>query len=129
MRALAVFAASSIAAAVLAVAGVPAALAHHSPPDCDANSLDLTLTKNRSIIRTGATGIYTVRIANDSGNACDITDATVTLTLPGLDGSPSGQTVTLASGVDYPAGTGRHVIGTVPWTVNLNPGVSDAIAQ
>ena len=70
-----------------------------------------------------------MQIANDSGNACDITDATVSLTLPAADGSPSGQTVTLAAGVDYPAGTGRRVIGRVPWVVNLNPGVSNAIAQ
>ena len=43
--------------------------------------------------------------------------------------SPSGQTVTLAAGVDYPAGTGRRVIGRVPWVVYLNPGVSNAIAK
>jgi len=129
MRALAGFAASSIAAVVLTLVAVSPAVAHQSPPGCDANSLDLTLTKDRTSIRNGDTSTYTVQIANDSGNACDITDATVSLTLPAADGSPSGQTVTLAAGVDYPAGTGRRVIGRVPWVVNLNPGVSNAIAQ
>ena len=106
MRALAVFAASSIAAAVLTLVAVSAAVAHQSPPGCDANWLDLTLTKDRTFIRNGDTSTYTVQIANDAGNACDMTDATVSLTLPVEDGSPTGQTVTLASGVDYPAGTG-----------------------
>ena len=129
MRAVAIFAISAIAAALLAVVGVSAALAHQSPPGCDANSLDLTLTKDRTFVRNGETSTYTVQIANDAGNACDVTDATVSLTLPGQDGSPTGPTVTLASGANYPAGTGKRVIGTVPWTVNLNPGVSDAIAQ
>jgi hypothetical protein len=129
MRALAVFAASSLVTVVLAVLGAQAASAHPSPAGCNSNSLDVTLRKDRTLVRNGDTSNYEVDVTNTQGNACDYTDVTISLTLPASDGSPSGQSITLATSADYPAGTGRITYGPVPYVVNLNPGVSDAIAQ
>jgi hypothetical protein len=129
MRALAVFAASSLVCAILAAFGTSAALAHPSPAGCNSNSLDVTLRKDRTVVRNGDTSNYEVDVTNIQGLPCDYSDVTVSLTLPASDGSATGQTVTLATSADYPSGTGRITYGPVPYVVNLSPGVSDAIAQ
>jgi uncharacterized repeat protein (TIGR01451 family) len=130
MRTRAVLATASIAigAAVLGVFATPAG-AHQNPSSCSSNSLVLTLTKDRTLVRNGDTSTYTVSVANDAGSACDLTSVTLTLALPAPNGTPTGQSVTLASNADYPAGMANQVLGTVPYTVALNPGVSDAVAE
>ena len=116
-------------AVLLGVAAAGPAQAHQSPPNCDSNSLQLTLSKERTVVRNGDTNTYTVSISNNTGNACDQTGVTVTLTVPGKDGTPSGPTTTLATNANYPAGTAATVVGTVPYVVDLNPGVADAVAE
>ena len=116
-------------AVLLGVAAAGPAQAHQSPPNCDSNSLQLTLTKDRTVVRNGETSVYTVAASNNTGNACDQTGVAVTLTLPSPEGTPTGQTVTLATNANFPAGTANVVVGTVPYVVNLNPGVSDAVAE
>src|SRR3712207_4234076 len=127
MRRRAAVAAGTIAIAVAFVGalGATPASADQSPPGCDSNSLALTPTRDRTLVRNGEVTRYTVAVANNAGNACNLTNVTVTLTLPAPNGTPTGQTVTLASNVDYPAGTAPIVLGTVPYTVALNPGVTD----
>jgi hypothetical protein len=130
MRIRAALATGSVAAvpALLALGALPAA-AHESPPGCNSSSLVLTPSKDRRVVRNGDTANYTLSAANDVGSACDLTGATVTLTLPAADGTPAGQVVTLGSGVDFLAGAAARVLGTVPYTVAVNAGVTDAIVE
>jgi hypothetical protein len=89
----------------------------------------LTPTKDRTLVRNGDRSNYTVALSNDSGSACDVTSATVTLTLPAANGTPTGLVATLASNADYAAGAAYRLLGTVPYTVAVNPGVADAVAE
>ncbi len=52
-----------------------------------------------------------------------------TLTLPAANGTPTGQVVTLASSANFPAGAAPRVIGTVPYRVAVDPGVTDIVAE
>lgn len=117
-----------MATAVVAAGATPSQ-ADQSPAGCSSNSLALTVTKDKTLVRNGDTARYTVTVANDAGAACDLTSATVTLTLPAADGTPAGAEVTLASNADYPAGTAPLVLGTVPYKVAVNPGVTDAVVK
>jgi hypothetical protein len=117
------------AATISALLGASPAAAHQSPPGCASNSVILTPTKDKTLVRNGDQTNYTVSISNDVGAACDVTGATVTLTLPAPDGTPTGQSVTLAAGANYPAGSTTQVLGTVPYTVAMNPGVTDAVVR
>jgi hypothetical protein len=110
----------------MAMAAAPAR-ADQSPPGCTSNSLDVEIARDHVLVRNGDVVNYTVTVANDAGTACDVSDATIVLTLPAPDGTPTGQKVTLASGQSYPAGMVPHVIGVVPWVVALNPGIADAV--
>lgn len=124
----------AITLSIILVAGSithPAA-AIQSPSGCNSNRLTLSITRDKLTVQQGDILIYTISLSNiDSGPniACDIDSATLTVTLPALDGSPTGQVVTLQTGASYPAGTTPGVVGTVPYTVNVNPGVIDASAE
>lgn len=126
-----------LAAIIIGVAAIgsfwPGAVhANQLPSGCNSNSLDLTVTKDRTNVRQGSTIQYAVYITNlDSGSsiACDITGATVTLRLPAADGTPTGTSVTLATSVDYPAGTTSTLVGTASYVVAVNPDVTDVVAE
>lgn len=117
--------------AALSILSIPVS-AIQSPAGCNSNRLNLSLTRDKIEIKEGDTLTYTIMLSNlDSGSnlACDIDTATVALTLPALDGTPTGQVVTLTTTGNYPAGTPVTVVGTVPYTVNVNDGVVDASAE
>jgi hypothetical protein len=108
------------------------ASAIQSPGGCNSNRLSLSLARDKLTVQQGEVLTYTVTLSNvDFGGliACDIDNAIVTLTLPALDGTATGQVITLTSNGNYPAGTAVTTIGTVPYTVNVNPSVVDATAQ
>jgi uncharacterized repeat protein (TIGR01451 family) len=107
----------------------PPANAHQSPPGCFANGLDVNVIRDRTTVRPGQSVNYTVKASNAGAGACDITNATITFAPPGADGTPSSTPMTLASGLDLPAGSVERVITTVPWVANVNAGVTDAAAQ
>lgn len=112
--------------------GVTSVSADQTPSGCNSNSLDLTVTKNRTMVEEGDTityGVHVTNLDNGSSIACDITGATVTVTLPARDGTPTGTVVTLATGVDYPAGTASTLVGTADYNVSVDPGVTDVVAQ
>ena len=129
MRVRAGSAATTALTAVVLVLGAAPAAAHQSPPGCNSNSLTLIPDKDRTLVRNGDVSSYKVTSSNDVGSACDVTGATMTLTLPAADGTPTGQSVTLASGADFPSGAAARLLGTVPYTVAVNPGVTDAVAR
>ena len=130
MRSRAVLAAGTMAAvAALGALGAAPAVAHQSPANCSTNGLDLTVSKSRTLVRNGDQMAYTVLISNNKAGSCDLTGLGVTLTLPAANGTATGQSVTVASNVSLPAGSTDTVIGTVPYTVALNPGLSNAVVK
>jgi hypothetical protein len=106
--------------------------AHQSPGSCNANRFDISIVKDRTQVYQGQTLTYTVTANNvdfSSDIACDITGASIQVTLPAPDGTPTGQVVVLTPSQDFPAGSGTVVIGSAPYVVNVNPGVVDIVAE
>src|SRR4051794_24177483 len=118
----------SLAALWMAQGGA-AAVADQRPVGCTANRLDLVFSRDRSVVRIGDTVTFTVRVANTGAGACDVTGAVVRVTLPAADGTPTGQTVTLATGASYLAGFGETELGTVSYRVAVNDAVNDAVSR
>ncbi len=108
------------------------ALAHQSPGSCNSNSLTLSIARDELTVQQGDTITYTITASNfDTGLlvACDTNSADVIVTLPAMDGTPTGSQVTIATGASYPAGTPVTTIGTVPYVVNVNAGVTDVVVE
>lgn len=108
------------------------ASAIQSPAGCNSNRLNLSITRDKLTVQQGDMLTYTVTVSNfDSAVsiACDVDGATVTVTLPNLDGTPTGTVVTMTTTGNFPAGTPVTVLGTVPYIVNVNDGVTDATAE
>jgi len=110
------------------------ALAHRSPSNCNANRLTLSLDQNPAgNIVSGQTVTYTVGVFNPgpgTGIGCDVTGTTVTLTCPGADGTPSGSTTVLGTGLSFPAdNSGDTIFPSVSCKVVVNPGVTSATAR
>jgi len=113
---------------------VPAApsLAHQNPATCNSNNLVLDIGRDRNVVRNGDTINYTLSASNlDSaqGNACEFGATAFTFIAPAADGTATGARTVLRSNVELSAGTTRTVLGTVPYVVAVNPGVTDTIAQ
>src|SRR5437899_61130 len=118
---------------LLAISGGQA-LAHRSPSNCNANRLTLSLDQNPAgNIVSGQTVTYTVGVFNPgpgTGIGCDVTGTTVTFTCPGPDGSPSGQTTVLGTGLSFPAdNSGDTIFPSVSCTIVVTPGVTSATAR
>jgi hypothetical protein len=128
MKRRAVYAAVSMAI-VTTVLGTSPAFADVAPPGCLSNSLDLTVSKDRGMVRNGDTINYSVSVSNSAGTPCNVTGVDVNLYLPAANGQPGATATPIAVKQDYLAGTTAHVIGTVPYTVALNPGVTIATVR
>src|SRR4051794_7279807 len=114
---------------LMAIALLPsAAQAHQNPPGCNSNSLSVRLDRDRAVVRVGEAVTYTVYAANPGLTACDITDATIKIRVPAADGTATGPETTLAIGLDLPSNTLERQIGRVSTKINVNPGVTDAVA-
>jgi uncharacterized repeat protein (TIGR01451 family) len=103
-----------------------------SPVGCTSNDPVLNITKDRTYVRNGDTITYHVEVHNlatPTGPACDFSNATVAITVPAPDGTPTGPRTVLAESLDLPAGTGLTGFKPVTWVVNLNPGVEDAVVK
>src|SRR5438552_87506 len=110
------------------------ALAHRSPSNCNANRLTLSLDQNPAgNIVSGQTVVYTVGVFNPgpgTGIGCDVTGTTVTFTCPGADGTPSGQTTVLGTGLSFPAdNSGDTIFPSVSCKIVVTPGVTSATAR
>ncbi|MDA0161464.1 hypothetical protein OM076_14400 [Solirubrobacter ginsenosidimutans] len=112
-----------LAIAFFAIAAAPAA-AHVDPPGCVNSDLQLNVTADRTAVRPGEAINFFVSASNNSAGACNITAATITLRLPSATGTSTGELKTLTTTGNYLAGTGGIAIGTVPYTVAVNTGVS-----
>src|SRR5207249_10814629 len=104
------------------------------PVRCNANRLILSLDQNPAgNIVSGQTVVYTVGVFNPgpgTGIGCDVTGTTVTFTCPGPDGSPSGQTTVLGTGLSFPAdNSGDTIFPSVSCKIVVNPGVTSATAR
>src|SRR5438093_528333 len=122
-----------LALLLLAVSGGQA-LAHRSPSNCNANRLTLSLDQNPAgNIVSGQTVVYTVGVFNPgpgTGIGCDVTGTTVTFTCPGADGTPSGQTTVLGTGLSFPAdNSGDTIVPSVSCKIVVTPGVTSATAR
>jgi hypothetical protein len=107
---------------------VGVAAGHQSPAGCTSNGLDVSLSRDRAVARVGTGVTYTVRVANSAAGACDVTDARVRVVLPAADGTPTGQTVTLADNVAFAAGAPARLLGPAPYAVAVDDGVTSAVA-
>ncbi len=121
------------AAVVTALASfaLPAS-AVQSPVGCNSNRLNLALIKDRTSVQQGDTINYTITVSNQDSApalACDIDSATVRITLPAADGTPTGTVVTLATNASYPAGAAQTVVGNASYVVSVNAGVTDIVAE
>jgi hypothetical protein len=130
----------------------PRAAAHESPVGCNANNLVLGFARVPASGQNGDTIEYRILARNNTGDdpfACDITGANVSFTEPAADGTATGTTHILATNVNLPAdGSGDlcFISSTAPaslacpagttviidddlsYVLNVNPGVTAAIA-
>src|SRR5262245_36195011 len=114
---------------LVAIALAPSvAEAHQNPANCNSNSPTLRVSRDRPVVRIGETVTYTVYAGNPGATACDITNATITLQLPGADGRPAGAPRILAQGLDLLSNSPERQIGRVTTPINVTRGVTDAVA-
>ena len=109
--------------------GASSAWAHQQPPGCSGDDLGLNLSRNSAQIVNGETVRFTVTLWNFDAGACDVDSATVTLTCPAADGTPTGPATDCATGVAFPAGTPPVTLCEVDCIVLVNPGVTSAQAK
>jgi len=119
----------ALAASACVLIGAVPASAHQNPLNCDSNSPSLRVARDRPLVRVGESVTYTVYAANPGATACDITNLAIYLQLPGADGQPVASLTTIAQGLDLPSNTPERQVGRVSTVLNVNPGVTDAIAR
>ncbi|HEY3123501.1 MAG TPA: hypothetical protein VGK70_05510 [Thermoanaerobaculia bacterium] len=135
----------ALAGILVLVATEGVARAHQSPAGCNANRLDVSLMRDKSLITNGTIVNYTVIVFNPgggSGVACDVSDLDLVFHCPGADGTPTGPATTLATSGNYPAdGSGNNCYSSgaiadtcihnagLACTVTVNAGVTQAGAQ
>jgi hypothetical protein len=120
---------TAVALSLVGAFGAAPAAAHQSPANCTSNSLDMTISRDRGVVRPGERVTYTLVAANVAGLACDLTDVRFVLVLPAADGSATGREVAFQPEPSFPAGTAAKVIGQVEHLVEVNAGVTDAVAE
>jgi uncharacterized repeat protein (TIGR01451 family) len=116
---------------VLIVVGVAlypsAAQAHQNPPNCDSNAPTLRISRDRPIVRIGETVTFTVYASNPGATSCDITNAKITLQVPGADGRPVAAQTIIAQGLDLLSNTTERQVGRLTVPINVTLGVTDAV--
>lgn len=112
--------------AVIAAVTAPLAWGHEHPTGCTQDAISFDWGNGINVIhRNGDVVTINAQVGNDNSptGACDVTDATITLTFPNPDGTPNGQQFVLATGVDLPAGTPKQSFGKKKLTVGFDSGV------
>jgi hypothetical protein len=112
---------------IVAAVTAPLAAGHTSPPGCTQAAFTYhwgpamnVVHRNRDVVPV------TVSVGNDNSigsGTCDVTDATVTLQFPNPDGTADGRMFTLATDVNFPAGSAPKSFSTKKLTLDFDPGV------
>jgi hypothetical protein len=121
-----------VAAGLLGNLSVQHVLAHQNPSGCNSNRLNTSIIKDPPEVYQGQTLTYSVTVSNlsDGPNiACEITNASIDVRLPAMDGSPTGATVNMGTGLTFASGMTITLVGSTPYVVNVNPGVTDIVAE
>ena len=109
--------------ALLAVVGATSASAHESPTGCTSSGASVNFDPSSELAivhRNGDRLTLKARVRNDAADACDVTNATITIQTPNPDGTP-GPVTPIATGVTLLAGTPQVTIPTtVPYDVDFN---------
>jgi hypothetical protein len=119
----------AVTAVGLLMATAQPALAHRSPSTCNTNGIALNIQRSQAEVKNGDAMAFYITVSNDAPGACDLTGTTIDLLLPARDGSYNGQRVRIVTGAAYPAGFKTTLIGTIPYTVALDKGVSKATVR
>ena len=105
----------------------PLAAAHQHPTGCSQAAFTFDWGPGLDVIhRNGDVVAITAKVGNNGvigTGICDVTDATVTLQFPNSDGTSGGPLFTLATNVDFPAGSAPKSFATKKLTLGFDPGV------
>ena len=105
----------------------PLAAAHQHPTGCSQAAFTYDWGPGLDVIhRNGDVVAITAKVGNNGvigTGICDVTDATVTLQFPNSDGTSGGPLFTLATNVDFPAGSAPKSFATKKLTLGFDPGV------
>ncbi len=110
---------------------LPASASAQTPPNCNANLLDITISRSTLAARPGETVTFTVNVINRSvlGTqiGCNTLDVSATFFCPGPTGAPNGPSTVLFTDLDIPANDVLTTYGPFPCVVpNIAPGVAFA---
>ena len=105
----------------------PLASADQHPAGCSQAAFTFDWGPGLDVIhRNGDVVATTAKVGNNGvigTGICDVTDATVTLQFPKSDGTSGGPLFTLATNVDFPAGSAPQSFATKKLTLGFDPGV------
>jgi len=118
-----------VAAGGLATAAPASAQNPRTPPACQFSRLHLDIGQDNFLVRQGDVINYTVDLDNVGSFACQVSNVSVNLQLPGPDGNPTVPPKTITPPTIYQAQTPSTLFGPFPYTVNVNPGVKTIVAK
>jgi hypothetical protein len=122
------------AAIFVLVLMLPASASAQNPPNCNANLLDITISRDRLAARPGETVNYTVnvinRIATGSQIGCNVLNVTATFFCPDATGAPNGPSTILFANLNIPANDVLTTYGPLSCVMpNIAPGVATAAVR
>jgi hypothetical protein len=122
-------------AAILALAlMLPASASAQNPADCNANLLDITISRSTPAARPGEIVTYNInvinRIAIGPQIGCNTLDVSATFFCPDATGAPNGPSTILFTDVDITANDVVAPFGPFPCTMpDIDPGVATAAVR
>jgi hypothetical protein len=110
---------------------LPASASAQNPPNCNANLLDVTISRDKLAALPGETVNYTVNVINRSvlgvQIGCNTLSVTADFSCPGPTGASDGTTTNLFTDVDIPANDALATFGPFPCTMpDIAPGIAFA---
>jgi hypothetical protein len=122
------------AAIVVLVLMLPASARAQNPPTCNANLLDITISRDQLAARPGEIVNYTVNVINRSVSGvqigCNTLDVTADFFCPSPTGQPNGPSTNLLTTVDIPANDTLMVFGPFPCVMpDIDPGIATAAVR
>jgi hypothetical protein len=100
------------------------------PPGCTTDGVVLDITKSATAINNGDTVTFTVTLGNPTGPGnCDSAALVARGLCPDAAGQPTIVAKTFATIADLPVGSPIIAIGTFQCVMQINPGVTTAIAR